>query len=95
MDSSFEIAGRQAADRRHRRDEIGAIAAVAGSLRPSGPSQLRRPTASTLGALVLTGAVGFWLAENFIRSPTIFLSLVLIVLLVLRPTGLVGRAEGL
>ena len=54
------------------------IAAAAASLRPPGPSQLRRPNASTLGALVVTGAVGFWLVENFVRSPTIFLSLVLI-----------------
>jgi branched-chain amino acid transport system permease protein len=47
------------------------------SLRPPGPSRLRRLSANTLGALVIVGLLGFWLAENFIRAPTVFLSLVL------------------
>ena len=54
------------------------VAAVAVSLRPPGPTRLRRPSASTIGALLVIGLLGFWLAENFVRSPTIFLSLVLI-----------------
>jgi branched-chain amino acid transport system permease protein len=45
---------------------------------PPGGARLRRPTANTLGALLVLGFVAFWLAENFVRTPTIFLSLVLI-----------------
>jgi branched-chain amino acid transport system permease protein len=55
-----------------------ALASVAVSLRPSGPSPLLRPTANRLGALLVIGSLGFWLAENFVRTPMIFLSLVLV-----------------
>ena len=55
-----------------------ALVATAFALRPRGPSRLRRPTANTFGALLVLGLVGFWLAENFVRAPTVFLSLVLV-----------------
>jgi hypothetical protein len=43
-----------------------------------GRSRLRRPTAHTVEVLLVVGSLGFWLAVNFVRSPAIFLSLVLI-----------------
>jgi branched-chain amino acid transport system permease protein len=48
------------------------------SIRPRGPSRLGRPRANTVGALLVLGLLAFWLLENFIRTPTIFLSLVLV-----------------
>jgi branched-chain amino acid transport system permease protein len=48
------------------------------SLRPRGPSRLPRPSAHALGASLVVGLVGFWLAENLVRTPALFASLVLI-----------------
>jgi branched-chain amino acid transport system permease protein len=41
-------------------------------------TRLHRPTASAVGALLVIGLLGSWLTVNFVRSPAVFLSLVLI-----------------
>lgn len=77
VESSLDIADPRGS-RRRLKSAIATLAAVAVSRRPRGPSRFRRPAANTLGALLVVGLLAFWLAENFVRAPTIFLSLVLI-----------------
>jgi branched-chain amino acid transport system permease protein len=75
VESSLEITGRLGRGR--VRSMFLTVRVAAGTLRPSGPARLRRPSWSAVGAAALIALVGFWLAENFVRSPIVFLSLVL------------------